>query len=57
MMEKTLDMLNKLAEYTDTSNTEDKDTQLFEESVSTIANELWELGILINKLKNHSGKG
>ena len=54
MMDKTLDMLNKLAEYTDTSDTEDKDTQLFEESVSTIVNELWELGILINKLKNHS---
>jgi len=51
MMKQTLEMLNKLAEYTDTSNTEDKDTELFEESVSTIANELWEIGILINKLK------
>lgn len=51
MMDKTLDLLKQLSDYTDGATTEDVDTELFETSVSAIANELWELGILINKLK------
>ena len=51
MMENTLDKLKNLSDYCDGATTEDKDTELFEESVSTVANELWEIGILINKLK------
>jgi hypothetical protein len=51
MMDKTLDMLKKLSDYTDGATTEDKDTEIFEESISVITNELWELGILLNKMR------
>lgn len=51
MIDKTLEKLKQLSDYCDTIDTEDKYTELFEESVSIIANELWELGILINRLK------
>jgi len=50
-MNKTLDKLKQLSDYCDASDTEDKNTEFFEESVSIITNELWELGILINNLR------
>jgi len=51
MMDKTLEALRKLADNCTTLTTEDKDTELYEEVVGVICNELWELGILLNKLR------